>query len=293
MTRSTLQRSLGMLIEPDDTKLEARVRAELGEHYDDYMLITDYVAGALSPEDRVRLEERLRTDSKFHDLAAPLIRAWRFPRPRDRREDPLDAERAWQKLRARIELEEHGIHTRTFEDRPALLRRHWPTIVALCGALITAVVEFWQHPAPRWNPVPQMLVNADSNGTRDRALTLPDSTRLTLAPGSHVTYPRWFSRNERTLFVDGEATFTLAPGSGEALVVKGTNFEVTASAGSFTVHAFSHDPFAYVQVNGGTAEVRGRTVYFEGDVTTLRAGEGVRVGPGIRVDPVMPITLRH
>lgn len=293
MTRSSLQRSLDMLIEPEDVKLEARLRAELGDDFDDYMLITDYLAGALSAEDRTRVEERLRTDQRLRDFAAPLRRAWRFPRPRDRKEDPVDAELAWQKIKAQIELEELGVHTAAEEDRPGTLRRHWPTLVALCGALITAVVELWQHPLPRWNPAPQVFVNADTAGTRDLSLTLPDSTQLTLAPGSHVNYARWFSKDERTLFVDGEATFTVPRGSGETLVVKGVNFEVRASAGSFTVHAFSHDPFAYVQVNEGTADVRGRTVYYEGPIMTLRAGEGVRIGPGILVSPVMPITLKH
>jgi len=293
MTRSSLQRSLDMLIEPDDARLDARLRAELGDDYDDYVLITDYLSGALSAEDRARVEERLRTDDRFGDFAAPLRRAWRFPRARDRKEDPLDAELAWQKIKAQIELEEVGAHTRELEDRPTILRRHWPTLVAVCGILITAVVEFWQHPLPRWNPAPQVFINADTAGSRDLSLTLPDSTQLRLAPGSHVNYARWFSKDERTLFVDGEATFTVPRGSGETLVVKGVNFEVRASAGSFTVHAFSHDPFAYVQVNEGTADVRGRTVYYEGAVMTLRAGEGVRIGPGIRVDPVMPITLKR
>ena len=293
MTRSSLQRSLDMLIEPEDAKLEARVRAELGNDYDDYMLITDYLSGALSAEDRARVEERLRTDDRFRDFAAPLRRAWRFPRPRDRKEDPLDAERAWQKIKTQIELEEAGVRIRDLENRPTFLRRHWPTLVAICGVLITAVVGFWQHPLPRWDPAPQVFVNADTAGTRDLSLTLPDATQLTLAPGSHVNYARWFSKDERTLFVDGEATFTVPHSSGETLVVKGANFEVRADAGSFTVHAFSHDPFAYVQVNEGTAAVRGRTVYYDGALMTLRAGEGVRIGPGILVTPVMPITLRH
>ena len=67
------------------------VRAELREpDTEDYGLVTRYLAGELSPVDRERVEERLRTDPKFRALAEPLIAIWKLPLPLDREPDRFD-----------------------------------------------------------------------------------------------------------------------------------------------------------------------------------------------------------
>src|SRR5690348_10623452 len=77
-------------IELYDEELEAAVRAEIGPEYDEYALITDYLAGELSPADQERVKERLRTDPKFRALAEPLIMVWNRSVPPDREEDLAD-----------------------------------------------------------------------------------------------------------------------------------------------------------------------------------------------------------
>ena len=58
---------------PDETEADAVVRAELSEpDTEDYGLITDYLAGELSPADRERYEQRMRTDPEFRDAARRL-----------------------------------------------------------------------------------------------------------------------------------------------------------------------------------------------------------------------------
>src|SRR5690242_3288477 len=94
---------------------EALVRAELSEpDTADYGLITDYLAGELSPEDRARVEERLRTDPKFRALAEPLIMMmWELSPEADRVAD----ERSVQAFRARLELQQTDTYAPILEKK--------------------------------------------------------------------------------------------------------------------------------------------------------------------------------
>lgn len=59
-------------LETSHVELDAQVRAEIDENYDDYVLIAGYLKAALSAADGEYVEERLRIDSRFHALAEPL-----------------------------------------------------------------------------------------------------------------------------------------------------------------------------------------------------------------------------
>src|SRR5690348_2581942 len=110
------KRLRGGSAEMSDDELEAAARAEIGQEYDDYTLIDDYLAGDLSPADRERVEERLRTDPKFRALAEPVKLVWHYTRPEEREDNLADhvrAEDGWLKLKQRIELDEVGISTPT------------------------------------------------------------------------------------------------------------------------------------------------------------------------------------
>src|SRR5690348_16757624 len=122
-------------IELQDEALEAAVRAEIGEDYDDYALITAYLAGDLSPADRQRVEERLGADQKFRALAEPLMMVWKRSVPVEEPEDLATrnaAEQSWERLKKRIELETQGIHQLTLEEK-STRRRRWR--VRLLGAI--------------------------------------------------------------------------------------------------------------------------------------------------------------
>jgi hypothetical protein len=112
---------------------------------------------------------------------------------------------------------------------------------------------------------------------------LPDETQVTLLQGAHLSYSHAFSISlERTLNLDGEATFVVAPGPG-ALVVHGHGVEVTAAKGRFTVEAYNALPIAHVRVQEGVAQVRALAAAGDGQSLTLYAGQGARVGPGQRI----------
>ncbi|MFL5614791.1 MAG: FecR domain-containing protein, partial [Gemmatimonadaceae bacterium] len=259
MTRSEIRRVLSR--ETYDADDEAVLRAELNEpDTADYGLITRYLANELSMADRELVEERLRTDAKFRLLAEPLITIWNVPYLLDGKPDPVVAERAVEEFRKRVALRQRRL-TRLRQKSSATWEYLRPTLIVLLFGSILGWLELRINP-PRWFPVPSTYLHADAPENERRSETLPDETRMTLAPGAHVSYPRHFSSSvERTLNIDGEATFTVAPGPRGALEVDGPGVEVTASEGRFTIQAFAAVPYAYVKVHEGRAEVRARTIY--------------------------------
>lgn len=283
MRRSQAAKDLSLLMQDD----EALVRAELSEpDHEDYALITDYLANELSPADRARVEERLRTDAEFRALAEPMIMVWKLPFPLDGEPDLADraeAEHAMKKFRERIELQRRGFHTPTVEEKRARRRRWRRAFVTTIGGVIMGTVAMWLTPRLIPVPAPTMYVHEDAPPSAERSARLPDATEVALGPGTHLRYSRWLASGHNTVNLNGEATFTVPAGRREALVVAGAGVEIKVTGGRFTVQAYDALPVAYVVVHEGRVQVRARTVYGSSEVETVRAGQRVRVGPALRI----------
>lgn len=69
-----------------------------------------------------------------------------------------------------------------------------------------------------------------------RTLVLPDSSIVTLSPGSVLRYPQTFAKNERRIFLDkGEAFFDVAKDAAHPFRVVSGELQTTALGTSFTV----------------------------------------------------------
>ena len=270
----------------DDARVDALLREELNEpDHAEYALLTDYFAGELSETDQKQVEERLRTDPEFRALADSLEMLWTLPgsiRRTPTLVERAQAERTWQKLKKRIELAELEIHSPVLEDKRAEQRRRRRRIFAIVAALIGGgLYELFRI---QWMPAPvPLLMHTDAPAYEELSTGLPDETQATLLPGAHLSYSYAFSSSlERTLNLDGEATFVVAPGPG-ALVVHGHGVEVTVAKGRFTVEAYNALPIAHVRVQEGVAQVRALAAAGDGESLTLYAGQSARVGPGQRI----------
>lgn len=274
-----------------DADCEAIVRAELSEpDTEDYRLVTDCLAGEASPEDQELYELRRRTDPQFDELAEWLdLISEHLPRvvSEQGRADLMGAEGAMEKLWHRVDLGEQDVQTSSRAEH----RARWRRLRSYAFTTIGLTLAAWLGNLIRqqWVPVPSVYVHADA--PMDRALSekLPDETQVTLVPGSHLSYVRWFGKaHDDTLNLDGEGTFTVAPGARVPLVVAGPGVEVKALEGRFSIEAFVARPVAYVKVHEGRAEVRPRTLIGYGEELTLQAGQGAVVGPGLHIQRMEP-----
>lgn len=113
------------------------------------------------------------------------------------------------------------------------------------------------------------------------SLTLRDDTKVRLGSDTRLVIPAAFATSQRTVQLEGTATFTVSPTSGAAAIapfaVRAGSLTITATGTVFTVRNFAEDPAVTVEVSEGSVELWDR----ETDVRqTAKAGEAVRFAAG-------------
>lgn len=91
---------------------------------------------------------------------------------------------------------------------------------------------------------------------RRSALTTSDGSRIVLAPGSRLRYPRVFGPTRRELILIGEAQFSVAPDSARPFTVRAAHAAVRALGTVFLVRAYANDSLVRVAVAEGRVAVR-------------------------------------
>jgi transmembrane sensor len=108
-------------------------------------------------------------------------------------------------------------------------------------------------------------------------VTLRDGTRASMGSETRLSIPEKFAGTQRTVELEGTATFTVTPTTGNRqsipFAVRAGTATVTATGTVFTVRSYPEDKAVYVQVTEGTVELKDRT---SGSVTHIRAGDAVR-----------------
>jgi hypothetical protein len=179
-----------------------------------------------------------------------------------------------------------SIRTRLLLSTVTLAKQTWrrrcQVVAATVGAELTVAVGAWLR--PRLFPAPSVYVRVDAPRNAKGSARLPDETQVILSPGSHLSYSTWFSpHDERELTLNGEGTFAVARGARAALTLDALSVEVSASNARFTVHAYDAESVAYVIVREGLVMLRARRVDAFGEVVTVGAGEGARVGRNLAI----------
>jgi transmembrane sensor len=94
------------------------------------------------------------------------------------------------------------------------------------------------------------------NGTaKPVAILLEDSSIVTLAPESELTFPEEFAPEKREVYLKGEAFFQISHNPDRPFLVKTKELVTRVLGTSFTVRSFEKDPQASVSVKTGRVSV--------------------------------------
>lgn len=102
-------------------------------------------------------------------------------------------------------------------------------------------------------------------------LTLSDSTRVWLNSSTTIRYPEVFGKEERRVFVEGEAFFEVKKDARRPFVVEFARSEVTVLGTSFNVRAYPDEGHSL-------------TTLAEGSVRVETGGQELRLKPGEQVE---------
>lgn len=122
--------------------------------------------------------------------------------------------------------------------------------------------------------------NLNSGKGQRGALTLRDGTKAALGSETRLTVPDAFPATQRTVLLEGTATFKVTPINDVKAIpfaVRAGTLTVTAKGTEFTVRNYTEDPGAVVHVTEGSVVAHDRAT----DVSrTVSAGETVRFAGG-------------
>nr|WP_295930547.1 FecR family protein [uncultured Dyadobacter sp.] len=169
--------------------------------------------------------------------------------------DEREAGLIWEQIQGQID----GNST----ARP-IYRMRWFRYAA---AAVVVLVAGWA--AQQWNRIPESAymqrtevldnqreeVNA---GDSARLVALPDGSRVTLAPGSRISFPGQSNGLKREVYLSGEAFFDVQKDPSRPFFVYADELTTRVLGTSFTVRAFEKENTATVQVRTGSVSVVAR-----------------------------------
>lgn len=89
-----------------------------------------------------------------------------------------------------------------------------------------------------------------------RTIVLPDSSRVQLNSGSIIIYPRSFEGPVRSIYLNGEANFSVTKDEKKAFVVKTSDFSVEALGTVFNISSYVDSDNVSTTLESGSVAVR-------------------------------------
>lgn len=206
-------------------------------------LLVKYLAGEASYTEAMAVEEWL-TESPAHAKELKhLMQLWAETGRQELYKAP-DVKAEWNKAeadRGQVIHQARAKHLRA-------IRLRW-TAAALFLLLAGSTYLLLRQRTTRH--MPEMhTISASANITHQ---TLPDSSVITLLPGSTIHYPEQFTAAERTVHIEGEAYFNIKPNAGKPFIVQVDDVRIKVIGTAFNVKNTKDS--LIVQVDNGAVQL--------------------------------------
>ncbi|WP_443946160.1 FecR family protein [Pedobacter sp. AW1-32] len=100
-----------------------------------------------------------------------------------------------------------------------------------------------------------VLLSAANDTEENISVYLSDSSKVTLSPHANIVYPKTFSSNKRTVYLEGDAFFAVTKNHKKPFLVYNENIVVKVLGTSFFVKAPEKNQPAQVSVRTGKVQV--------------------------------------
>lgn len=160
-----------------------------------------------------------------------------------------------------------------------------PVLFAIVASVAVAGAMWWVSQLGTDQVISRALSSSEAqtltamNGQTGN-LTLGDSTKVTLAPGSKLIIPKQFGTEMRAVKLDGAARFVVAPGNPQAFEIRARDASVVATGTTIVVRAYPNEALATISLRDGQA-----TVKLGKDERQLAAGKSIVIDDDKLRDP--------
>lgn len=201
-------------------------------------LLQKYLAGACDPAEET------------------LILAWyqdmttQHSEPVDAREKEAIRQRVWQKIAA------------STTEKAALRRSaglfRWAGAACLALLILAGIWRYGVTPAPapvaHEGPTPGSIQLSNSSPAAQK-IKLEDGSVVTLKPGATLSYPHHFGRKSRTVYLKGEAFFSVRKNPAKPFIVHTGELITEVLGTSFTIKSYPNEKAIEVAVTTGRVSV--------------------------------------
>lgn len=159
----------------------------------------------------------------------------------------FDTEAAWNQVNSQTQ------RTWRSQTRFVLGRNSMRIAASLIVLLLGSFVAY--QVLHKMNSQNMQTIVAEAQGT-NQLIVLPDSSQVTLKPGSTLVYPQKFKSNIRQVkLINGEAFFEVTPNQLAPFVIDAGKANVKVLGTSFSVRAYDSDKHVEVLVRTGKVEL--------------------------------------
>jgi transmembrane sensor len=225
----------------------------------DWDLILRYLDGTCTPEECQKIEEWVASDTEHQKTIDRLRETWdtpevKMPKP--------DVEKALLNVVERAGIDPSFVKGNT--DNIIRVQKRWkktsiiyriPAMRVLRFAALVMVLLAASYFAFRllW---PFSAKDVHVAYGKQKTVTLPDETRVTLDSGSYFRFPRSFQDKERIVILNGEGYFEVSDDQAKPFVIHANQAIVTVLGTKFNVRAWRQNNKVIVAVADGKVSLR-------------------------------------
>ncbi|GEP89048.1 FecR family protein [Chitinophaga terrae (ex Kim and Jung 2007)] len=230
------------------------------------LLVTRKLTGVATLEEITTLEEMISRHPELKERYLHLEHYFRETQQPAAADTEQALERTWAKIQA------------ANTAAPAVVRpirwRKYAAVAAAC-ALLGAAIFFFNREKEQAESKPLHWVKQKNGNARKAYIELADGSVIWLNAASQVTYPQKFDSKSRTVYLEGEAFFEIAPSARPFIVhlKKGT---VKVLGTSFNIKAYDNEP---VQ----TSVITGKVAFIPRYEEAKKVSDTIVITPDIKV----------
>jgi ferric-dicitrate binding protein FerR (iron transport regulator) len=240
--------------------------------YPEKQLLINYLLGICTPKEHQFVEAWLEEDPAH---AKHLIRL--SMKMRGTTTVPIHKERLKSRLLHKIKAEQsksksHLSHNRQFNttiprsqhSSQWLIRAVAVVAVVIIAAVLT--IRYEKSVIPVQQTVASNELHRTLSNGQTSTFRFSDGSVITLNGGSTLKYPAHFKKNEREVFLEGEAFFDIARDESRPFIVHTSNATIQVLGTSFNIKAYKNEPEMNVAVVRGKVSVTSKDA--QGDVAS-------------------------
>lgn len=132
----------------------------------------------------------------------------------------------------------------------------WKRVLFPMAAIICVVLSWFVSGAVHSSKdVSTEIVSLSTKAGEMKSIMLPDSTIVWINNGTTILYPTEFSKDNRTVYLSGEARFNVAKDATRPFLVKTSDMDIKALGTVFDVRAYPNEKFTSAALETGIIQV--------------------------------------